>query len=272
MKRVAYQGVKAAFSEMAIEKCLGTSCEAIGYKSFKEVFAALCTGAVDLAAIPIENTLIGPIAENIDLLYECAVEIASEYCMPIAHCLLVKSTTVRLEEITEVISHPKALAQCASFFESHPWMMPVMHEDTAGAACTIAEGGVLGKGAIASRRTAEVYGLHVLKEHVEDDPSNTTRFVFLKRKGEGNLIGNKISLLFTLPHLPGALAEALDVLREEWLNLTQIVSRPLRGLPFEYLFFVEAALDADVDWQRVIAKLKEKTHTLKVLGVYDAAL
>ncbi|MES2122217.1 MAG: prephenate dehydratase domain-containing protein [Chlamydiota bacterium] len=271
MKRVAYQGVKASFSETAIEKCLVVS-EAVGYKSFKEVFAALLTGKVELAAIPIENTLIGPIAENVDLLYECDVEIVREYCMPIAHCLLVKSEQARLDEISQVISHPKALAQCTGFFESHPWIEPVMHEDTAGAAREIAEGGALGKGAIASRRTAEVYGLHVLKEHLEDDPSNTTRFVFLKRKGEGSSVGNKISLLFTLPHLPGALAEALGVLREEWLNLTQIVSRPLKGLPFEYLFFIEASLDAEVDWQSVIAKLKEKTHTLKVLGVYDAAL
>lgn len=261
MKRVAYQGTKASFSEIAAEIFFGTGVECIGKKSFQDVFESLVNGEVEHAALPIENSLIGPIVENFDLFQRYDVSIIGELCLPIEHCLVGKGSQSQVEK---VMSHPKALAQCTEFFQAHPQVEPCVHYDTAGAAAEIARQGNPAIAAIASRKTAEVYGLEILKEHLEDDRSNTTRFVFLKRGKAETRKQGKCSLLFTLPHQPGSLVHALKAL--EGLNLTQIVSRPIREKPFEYLFFVDVLFSCDIE--QVLQELAKHTETLKVLGTY----
>lgn len=271
-KKVAYQGVKASFSEMAIDRYFSGGAEAVGKVTFDEVFEALCDAQVDRAALPIENSLIGPIVENFDLLARHAVTIVGELCLPIVHCLVVKKGQ-KLEEIRKVSSHPKALAQCTRFFQEHPWIEPVVHFDTAGAAREIAMGSDSTAAAIGSRRTAEEYGLEILQENLEDDGSNTTRFLFLQKgqKERVDLTEGKCSLLFTLAHRPGSLAAALNILAEEGLNLMQIVSRPIREKPFEYLFFVDLLYSEEIDLQKVLQKMGNHTETFKLLGVYAPA-
>ena len=271
-KKVAYQGVKASFSEMAIARRFSGEAEAIGKVTFDEVFEALCMAEVDLAALPIENSLIGPIVENLDLLARHEAHVVGELCLPIEHCLVGKKGQ-KLEEIRKVSSHPKALAQCTRFFQEHPWIEPVVHFDTAGAAKEIAMGSDTTAAAIGSRKTAEEYGLEILQKNLEDDGSNTTRFLFLQKGGKErvDLKEGKCSLLFTLAHEPGSLAAALNVLAEEGLNLMQIVSRPIKEKPFEYLFFVDLLYSDKIDLQGVLEKMAEHTETFKLLGVYEPA-
>lgn len=261
MRRVAYQGTKASFSEIAAHQFFGAEVECIGKTSFQDVFESLVSGEVEHAALPIENSLIGPIFENFDLFNRYDVSIIGELCLPIEHCLVGKGTMMQIEK---VLSHPKALAQCTGFFKAHPHIEPCVHYDTAGAAAEIAGHGNPAVAAIASRKTAEVYGLDILKENLEDDRSNTTRFVFLKRGKAEMREKGKCSLLFTLPHRPGALVSALKAL--EGLNLTQIVSRPIREKPFEYLFFVDVMFSCDIE--PVLKALSQHTETLKLLGTY----
>jgi prephenate dehydratase len=269
-RKIAYQGVKASFSDMAIGRYLGDAVESIGKVSFDAVFTALKSGEVEMVAVPIENTLIGPIVENLDLIARHDMHIIAEVCLPIEHCLVGKKG-LKLEEITEVLSHPKALAQCARFFQEHPWIQPVSHFDTAGAARDVSESQKR-IAAIGSRKTAETYGLELILENLEDVRSNTTRFLFLQKgpsvtkKEKG-----KCSLLLTLAHAPGALLQALKVFADNHLNLTQIVSRPIQEKPFEYLFFIDLLFPEDVDLNTIFEELQKHTQTCQLLGVYDPA-
>ena len=165
-KKIAYQGTKASFSEMAIERYFGSVIEPIGKVTFEEVFKSLAKAEVGFAALPVENSLIGPIFENFDLIADQDVSVVGEVCLQIEHCLVGKKGQ-QIEEIRKVFSHPKALAQCTRFFETHPWLEPVVHFDTAGAVRDMGKSCDLSVAAIGSRKTAEVYNLEILKKGLE---------------------------------------------------------------------------------------------------------
>lgn len=269
--RVAYQGTEGSFSENAIEFFFGSLSSPIGKITFEDVFKSLSSNEVEFAALPVENSLIGPIVENLDLFAQNEITVVGELYLPIEHCLMGKHGQ-RLEEIRKVYSHPKALAQCTNFFAAYPQAKPIVHFDTAGAAREVSLQNDLSVAAIGSRRAAELYKLEVIKSHLEDDQSNTTRFLFLK-KGEmltSNIKTGKCSLLFSLNHQPGALSNAIKIFSDYGLNLTQIVSRPIRERPFEYLFFVDIILSGEVDLSSVMEALRATTQSLKLLGVYDS--
>lgn len=263
--KAAYQGTKASFSEIAIERFFGKRVEPIGKETFEEVFQSLDSGKAELAAVPIENSLIGPIVENFDLFHRYDAQIIGELCLPIEHCLVGKNACI--EEIKKVYSHPKALAQCTKFFKAHPWMEPIVHFDTAGAAREIAARNDSAIAAIGSRKTAEVYSLELLKANLEDNQSNTTRFLFLQKQGMKTTEG-KCSLLLTLKHAPGTLSEVLQILARYGLNLTQIVSRPIIDKPFEYLFFIDIIFSRKHDMASIFHAIKTQTESLKLLGMY----
>ena len=271
-KRVAYQGTRGSFSEMAIQKHFQGGAKGVGKITFEEVFESLALDEVDLALLPIENSCIGPIVENFDLLARNDVRVIAEVCLPIKHCLLGKKGQ-KLEEIKKVYSHPKALAQCTQFFREHPWMEPTVYFDTAGAAEEVGLLNDPGIAAIGSRSCAEVYGLEILRGSIEDSKNNTTRFFLLEKatapylhKAEG-----KCSLLFTLKHEKGTLSCVLQELAEHGLNLMQIVSRPIVEKPFEYLFFIDILFLKQEDIIKGLEVVKQKTQTCKLLGMYDPA-
>jgi chorismate mutase / prephenate dehydratase len=270
MKKVAYQGTQASFSEIAIDRFFGNDAIAIGKMTFQDVFESLERKEVELAAVPIENSLIGPIAENFDLFHRFEVTIVGELCLPIEHCL-VGQHGQKIDAITKVFSHPKALAQCTSFFQEHPWIEPVVHFDTAGAAREIAQRIDPTLAAIGSRKTAEIYALDILKANLEDDRTNTTRFLFLRKCSTEHFNEGKCSLLFTAKHTPGALAQVLQILAHHQLNLTQVVSRPIREKPFEYLFYVDILFTRNNDLKTILNLLKDKTEMLKLLGIYESS-
>jgi len=275
MKTIAYQGVKGAFSYMTALKEFGEDNNFRGLQTFKEVFELIDCEEADYAVIPIENSLIGSIYENYDLLNIYEVRIIGEYFTKIEHCLLTFSTSheqgsERLKRIKKVLSHPKALEQCSCFFQRHPWIEAVVYMDTAAAAAEIASNGDPTWAAIASASAAELYGLEILKKGIEDDPKNYTRFVTVTKKKIHSDQIDKCSLLLQLKHMPGSLAEMLKQFADHAINLTKIESRPLRGTPFEYLFYVDFEFMGRKrrDVEDLLSGLCSKVQKLKILGFY----
>ena len=272
-RTVAYQGEPGAYSEEAAFEALGPGIQPVPCRRFEDVFQAVVQGQVDVGILPIENSLAGSVHRNYDLLIRYPVHIVGEYAYRVRHCLLALPG-VTLEDLREVYSHPQALAQCEQALQKLG-LEPVAMADTAGSARYLREKNIRHAGAIASRRAAQVYGLQVLREGLEDNPANYTRFLFIARtpypapEDEAQATDFKTSIVFTLPHTPGALFKALSVFALRDINLTKIESRPLQGRPWEYLFYLDfeghAVLGAG---RRALAHLEEIAPFLRVLGAY----
>lgn len=275
MKRIAYQGVKGSFSYMTALKQFGEKNTFIGMQTFKEVFEEVENGKADVAVLPIENSLIGSIYENFDLLNSYAMKIIGENYTKIEHCLLAtkipfETIEERLKVIKNVLSHPKALEQCSLFFQEHPWMKAVVYMDTAAAAAEVAVCKDPASAAIASESAAEIYGLEILRRGIEDDPRNYTRFATIAKEEISRDRADKCSLLMQLKHAPGALAEVLNLFANREINLTKIESRPLRGSPFKYLFYLdfEFSINTGRYIEDLLQVLSDHVLMLKILGFY----
>lgn len=275
MTLVGYQGVKGAFSHMTAVNMLGENNTFLGVRSFRELFELLEHGKVGCAVIPIENSVIGSIYENYDFLNQYSTQIIGETYTKITHCLLTVpadgiANEEYLKKIKKVFSHPKALEQCSQFFLQHPWIEPIVHADTAEAASDVAAWGKIENGAIASAYAGKMYGLNRLLEGIEDDPQNYTRFVIVTKKSEENFQSNKCSLLLSLKHVPGSLYLALKHFADKGINLTKIESRPVRGTPFTYVFYVDFEFSVmkrnEVD--QVLNSLQKEVNNMRVLGFY----
>ncbi len=272
--RIAYQGISGAFSEEASLQ-FAPDGETVGFHTFREAFQATVTESCDFACLPVENSLAGSINQTYDLLTDSVLHVVGEQIVRVHHNLLAKPGT-KLEEVKRVYSHPQALAQCQAFLAKHH-MEAVTDFDTAGAAKLLADGnnsgGGEGKAAIASKRAAEIYGLEILREHIEDVDFNYTRFFILgpdeKPKGEGK---HKSSLVIATRHRPGDLVACLEQFPEYGINMTKLESRPRRDKPWSYLFYIdiEGHLD-DTNVQNAMTGLMRKAAFVKFLGSYPAA-
>lgn len=236
-----------------------------------EVFDRLEKGSVSGAVIPIENTLAGSVAEHYDLLLARNVHIEREFRLRIVHNLIAMPGA-NLNAIRQVYSHPVALDQCRELFRKFQGMTATPFYDTAGSVKHIIENKMLNFAGIASRRAAEVYRGRILKAGIEDDKRNFTRF-FLLRKGPPRIAkgANKTSIAFSVKNLPGALFKALSVFALRDLSLSKIESRPFRGRPWEYVFYVDLLRGDDDASRNALHHLKEVADLVKVLGVYRAA-
>ncbi len=267
----AFQGEKGAFSHSAALKLLGANVHAVGYGSFKEVFDALAGGLATHAVIPIENTLHGSIHENYDHLLEYKFAISGETSVRISHHLIAMPG-VRFRRINRVFSHPVAINQCRNFFEKHKKIQPSPFYDTAGSVKMLKRENLPDAAAIASEVAAEIYGGVILRRNIEDDRMNFTRF-FLLTKQPASLkraAGEwKTSVVFSTANVPGALFKAMACFALRDVNLTKVESRPLRGKPWEYLFYVDmrGARD-DKPVRSALAHLTETTQFFRVLGSY----
>lgn len=265
MKTIAYQGVKGAFSYMTAVNEFGENNIFLGLPTFHDVFESVENGQADMAVIPIENSLIGSIYENYDLLNHYEMQIVGEHFTKIEHCLLGISKVSK--NIKKVISHPKALAQCSHFFQSHPWIEAVVHMDTAAAAAEVALHRDPTIAAIASAFAGKLYRLEILEKGIEDDSNNYTRFVAVTKTANNDIKVDKCSLLLKLKNTPGSLMEVLKLFAEREINLTKIESRPLRGTFFEYLFYLDIEFDEKERVEDALQVL-EKGQSLKILGFY----
>lgn len=271
MKRVLYQGAAGAFSHIAARSFFDDDVTFDGrVVHFRQIGQALAAGEADYAVLPIENTLAGSIYENYDNLMEFDLHVHGEYILRIEHQLLGKSGAT-IEDITKVYSHAKALEQCEGFFDRHPQIEEVVTYDTAAAAKHVADGQNKVIAAIASREAGETYGLTILAENIEDDPQNWTRFFLVSTKSELPNTANKCSLIFSVSHKPGSLFEAMKVFADNNLNMSKIESRPIKGKPFEYYFYVDVEFDPAqyVQTKQALVTLKAHTQHLRVLGYYN---
>ena len=242
-----------------------------------EVFEALTvTRLADVAVLPIENSLHGAVAAHYDLLLEHDVEIAAELPLRIRHALIVRPDVV-FGQVKQVLSHPVALSQCRRFFAQNPEMQAVPFYDTAGAVKHLMAGKDGSVGAIAAPGAAETYGARVLREDLEDDPQNFTRFLLLTRTGEVHAVrgahgtADKMSFAFTIAHRPGSLVEMLQDLASAGADLTRIESRPVPGKPWEYVFFVDLRLPSPERADAVAEALHRRCLAVKRLGQYSTA-
>ena len=269
--RVAFQGERGAFSEEAAVKLLGEGIVLVPRPTFEAMFDSIDTNAADYVLAPIENTLAGSVHRTFDLLVESQLTIIAEEIIPIVHNLIgVPRGTI--EQVTTVESHPVALAQCERFFQERPELKRIATEDTAGSVRAIIAVGDATRAAIASRRAAEIHGGKVLRDHLEDNRENYTRFLLLGASSKTSDAANKLSLVFQTAHQPGALFHALGPFARRGINLMKIESRPIAGRPWEYRFYLDlqaSALDPEVN--AAIAELEKLSVNLRILGSYVSA-
>ena len=270
--RVAFQGERGAFSEEAAVKLLGGEVRLVPLPTFEAAFGAIAKGAADYILAPIENSLAGPVHRSFDLLVESPLTIVGEVIIRIEHNL-IGPPGGRLEEVAIVESHPVALAQCEEFFSARPFLKRIATGDTAGSVREIVQAGDRTRAAIASKRAAEIYGGQILREHLEDDPENYTRFLLLAPATEASPEkADKLSLVFRLAHLPGALYHALEPFARRNINLMKIESRPVRGLPWQYRFYLDLqATTRDPEVAGALAELEKLAVDVRILGSYISA-
>jgi prephenate dehydratase len=270
--RVAFQGERGAFSEEAAVKLLGGEVRLVPLPTFEAAFGAIAKGAADYILAPIENSLAGPVHRSFDLLVESALTIVGEVIIRVEHNLIGPPGGT-LEEVAIVESHPVALAQCEEFFSARPFLKRIATGDTAGSVREIVQAGDRTRAAIASKRAAEIYGGQILREHLEDDPENYTRFLLLAPATEAlPEKADKLSLVFRLAHLPGALYHALEPFARRNINLMKIESRPVRGLPWQYRFYLDLqATTRDPEVAGALAELEKLAVDVRILGSYISA-
>jgi len=267
---VAYQGERGAFSEDAARKLLGPDIETLPCRTFEEMFDAVSSGTADAAAAPIENSLAGSVHKNYDLLMEHDLTITGETNLRIVHHLIAPPG-VGLADIRRVHSHPVALAQCQKFLRKMRKAEKVSFYDTAGSVKYIREKGLRGAAAIASADAARIYEMSIVQRSIEDNRENYTRFLALARRGEFSSGGKKTTVVFGLKNEPGALFKALSVFALRNINLTKIESRPIRGKPWEYLFYLDLQSDSrSRECSNALRHLQEMTLYFRLLGSYPS--
>jgi prephenate dehydratase len=273
---IAFQGERGAFSEEAARKLLGPRVEVLPCPRFEDLFLSLKDGRASGAVVPIENTLAGSVHENYDHLVTYEFPIVAETNVRIVHNLIALKG-VKFSQIRRAFSHPVALNQCLDFFARNPQIERTPFYDTAGSVKMLAEEGLMDAAGIASSVAAEIYGGRVLRRSIESDRQNFTRFFLLrtpqyvKRHPVPASAHTtwKTSLVFSVRNIPGSLFRALSAFALRDINLLKIESRPLRGKPWEYLFYVDLLGRADTpNAQNALRHLEELADFLRVLGCY----
>jgi prephenate dehydratase len=235
-----------------------------------EVFDRLEAGDAPIAVIPIENTLAGTVTEHADLLVARDVFIQREFRLRIVHNLIA-ARGAKKQDIRRALSHPVALDQCRDFFRKNSSVKATPFYDTAGAVKHVIENGMQDAAGIASRYAATVYKGRILAAGIEDDKRNFTRFFLLRHKPRILPGSNKTSIAFAVKNVPGSLYKALRVFADRDISLCKIESRPLRGRPWEYVFYTDFLRGDDKLARGALLQLRAVSDMVKVLGVYPSA-
>lgn len=267
--KIAIQGELGSFSHEAATTFLPGNAVLPCATSY-DVFEKLMRGQAGAALIPIENSLAGPVAQHLDLLATSKVWVEREYRLRIRHNLIA-APGVSLRNVRRVLSHPVALEQCREFFRQNSKIRAESFYDTAGSVKHVMEEQLHDTAAIAGTQAAKQYGARILKRSLEDDKQNFTRFFLVRTRRKIAPKANKTSIAFALKNAPGALFKSLSVFALRDIDLSKIESRPLRGRPWEYVFFVDFLRGDDLDSRRALAHLAEIAEFVKVLGIYPAA-
>ncbi|MFH1086460.1 MAG: prephenate dehydratase [Chloroflexota bacterium] len=273
-RRIAFQGERGAYSEQAARALYETAEQAVvtlPLPTFAAVFAAVEGSACDLGVVPVENSLAGSIHQNYDLLLQHQLYIVAEHNLRVSHCLIAHPG-VALGEIKRVYSHPQALAQCERSLEALGAVEVIAAHDTAGSVRLIQEQGLRDAAAIASEGAARLYGMAILRREFEDEKANYTRFIAIARDPAQPQGEAKTSLAFAGKNEPGLLFRCMSAFALRNIDLTKIESRPLRGVPWEYIFYLEFVGSlAEAHCQRALDQLREMASFVRVFGSYPRA-
>lgn len=267
--RVAYLGPAGTYTHQAAIQQFGSSAELSPVRTIGEVFDDVERGRADFGVVPIENSTEGAVNVSLDRLMECEPVLTGEVVLEIAHQLL--SRAADLAEVKTVCSHPQALAQCRQWLVANLPDAPVQETPSTTAAAERAREDP-GTAAIASELAARLYDLPILRQRIEDNPHNSTRFLVLGRRPVAPTGRDKTSILFSMRNEPGVLYRILEPFARAGLNLTKIESRPTKRRPWEYVNFVDFEGHSDTDEVRAaLAEVRQRCQFLKVLGSYPAA-
>lgn len=268
-RRVAFQGVRGAYSEQAIQEKLPGS-EVLPCKSFEEAFIAVEEGEAELGMIPVENSTAGVVSDSYDLLAIHHLQVVGEHYLRVRHCLL-GLPEAHLDQVRTVLSHPQALAQCRGYIRKQGWGTRPYY-DTAGAAADLLLRNDPAQVAIASELCAELYGLKILARDIQENDLNTTRFLLVAREGfvcDPGWVRCKTSLLFEVRDIPAALYKCLGGFATNGVNLTRLESRPVPGKRWVYHFYLDFQGRPDqTPCSLALEELSFYTSSLKVLGCY----
>jgi prephenate dehydratase len=269
-ERVAYQGEAGAYSEEGAQ-ALWPAAEHVPFQTIRKVFEAVEVGRVDAGLVPMDNSQAGSINETYDLFLKHGLHLVGETIVRVDHCLLALEGA-HIDDLTEVISHPQAIAQSEEFLSALGVSIRPEY-DTAGAAKRIAEDKLETTGAIASRRAGELYGLNVVAEKIQTYPDNYTRFGALSRSPQPLGEPDKSSLVFGVGHVAGSLYRCIGAFAERHLSLTKLESRPRAGRPWEYVFYVDVEAPASASPMiEALAEVSEHATFTRLLGSYASAL
>ena len=273
MKRIAIQGSVGSFHDIAAHQYFkDEQIQLICCHTFEQVFENIKRDPTVIGMLAIENTIAGSLLHNYELLRNSGTTIVGEHKLHIEHsiCCLPEDSW---ETIREVHSHPVALMQCRGFLADHPELKAVEATDTAGAAKLISEQNCRGWAAICNASAARLYGMKVLKESIEDNKHNFTRFLVVSDTRKADFLRpldktNKASLVFSLPHEEGSLSQVLSILYFYKINLTKIQSLPIIGHEWEYMFYVDVTFSDTIRYRQSIDAIIPLTKELKVIGEY----
>ena len=273
MKRIAIQGLKGSFHDIAANEYFrNEQVQTICCATFEEVFENIKRDPTVVGMTAIENTIAGSLLHNYELLRDSGTTVVGEHKLHISHCICCLPED-SWETISEVHSHPVALMQCRGFLSKHPSIKAVEAEDTAGSAKLIAENKHHGWAAICNASAAEMYGMKILKNNIEDNKHNFTRFLVVCNPNKADFMRplektNKASLVFSLPHEEGSLSQVLSIISFYKLSLTKIQSLPIIGHEWEYMFYVDVTFDNLTRYRQCMDAIMPLTKELNILGEY----
>ena len=278
MKRVAIQGFEGSYHDIATRLFFkDEETELICCETFDEVFATLASDNDAIALVAIENTIAGSLLHNYELLRNSGMVIVGEQKLRIAHCVCCLPDE-GWDDLHEVHSHPVALAQCEAFLQRHPQLKAVQAEDTALSAKEIKEKQLRGHAAICSTHAAKLYGMRILKENIETNKHNFTRFLVVADRWRNDELSidtisrqaNKANIVFSLPHEEGSLSAILSIFSFYRINLTKIQSLPIIGREWEYLFYIDVTFNDYTRFHQSINAVRPLTKEFAILGEYKA--
>ena len=265
MYKVSFQGERGAYSEDAAISFFRESIDTVPFATFAEVVESTQNGNTDYAVLPVENSLEGSVGESYDLLVSTDLTIVGEIYYRIKHCLIGFDS---IDSTDTVYSHPQALGQCRKFIQEHK-LKTIPTYDTAGSVRIIKDLNKKNISCIASKRASEIYQVPIIREGIEDNANNYTRFLVLSKKPQD---GDKTSIIFSVKHEAGALFSILKEFNDHNVNLTKIESRPNKSTPWEYNFYMDFdGTKEDPAIQGILEKIRQRTLFMKVLGSYKKA-
>lgn len=276
MKRIAIQGEIGSFHDIAAHQYFeGEQLQLICCATFEDVFECVKRDPTVIAMTAIENTIAGSLLHNYELLRASGLSVVGEHKLHISHCICCLPED-SWETVSEVHSHPVALMQCREFLSQHMSLKAVESEDTAGSARQIANEERKGWAAICSSHAAQLYGLKILEDHIEDNKHNFTRFLVECNPNKADFLrplnkADKASLVFTTSHDEGSLSQVLSILAFYKINMTKIQSLPIIGHEWEYMFYVDVTYDDLTRYRQSIDAIIPLTKELKILGEYQNA-